>query len=69
MIPKENLTWLENRPGDDLIPYNGNRNMLFNDVVHLGWEGTKWNNTFEHEIIDKYVACSRYLEENPGAVL
>lgn len=69
VIPKKNLTWLENRPGNDLIPYNGNRNMLFNEVVLCGWEGAKCNHTFEHDVIDMYIACCKYLEEHPGTEL
>lgn len=69
VIPKNNLTWLENKPGDDLVPYDGNKYTWFNETAPLGWEGCRWNNTFEHELIRIYPRCIKYLEENPGAAL
>ena len=67
VIPKGNLTWLENRPGDDLVPYNGDKYQWFHEAEPVGWEGTRWNTTIEHDIIRLYRACSTVLAANPNA--
>ena len=66
VISKNNLTWLENKPGDDLYPYNGDKYMWFNESTSLGWEGSSWNNTFEHEVIRMYTACINFMRDYPG---
>ena len=69
VIPKGNLTLLGNKPGDDLVPYNGDRFQWLHGAEPLGWEGTKWNNTIEHVIIGLYRTYSNYYAENPNATV
>lgn len=65
-IPKDNLTWLENRQGNDIIPYNGDKYMWFYESTPVGWEGSCWNNTFEHVVIRMYTACINFMRDYPG---
>ena len=51
-IPKANLTYLGNIPGDDLIPYRGKD--YWTGYYPVGWETSKYNVKFEHCIIDKF---------------
>lgn len=51
-IPKENITWLENRPGPDLVPYPDDEYYWFNFVLNVGWEGSCWNRKLEKTVID-----------------
>ena len=53
-IPKDNLYFLGNVPGDDLIPFRGCD--YWTGYVGVGWESSKYNNKFEHYIIDMYLA-------------
>lgn len=53
-IPKENLTFLGNLLGDDLIPFRGYD--YWTGYYPIGWESSKYNTKFEHYIIDMYLA-------------
>lgn len=52
VIPKDNLSYLGNIPGDDLFPYCG----CWISYQGVGWEGQRYNDTFEKYIIDMYLA-------------
>ncbi len=52
-IPVENLTWLGNVTGDDLVPFRGDKYQWFSRSDSVGWEGSKWNHKIEHEFIDQ----------------
>lgn len=54
IIPKDNLYYLGNRPGDDLIPFRGHD--YWTGYCAVGWEASKYNTKFEHYIIDMYLA-------------
>lgn len=54
VIPEDNLTFLGNVPGDDLIPFRGHEILMNYDGV--GWESQKYNTKFEHYIIDMYLS-------------
>ena len=54
VIPKDNLCFLGNIPGDDLIPFRGPN--YWTGYTELGWNSQKYNNTFENYIIDMYLA-------------
>lgn len=53
-IPKENLTFLGNLLGNDLIPFRGYD--YWTGYYPIGWESSKYNTKFEHYIIDMYLA-------------
>lgn len=56
-IPKDNLTFIGNLSGDDLIPFQGHD--CLTDNMSVGWEEKGYNNSFEKFIIDRYLAwCS-----------
>ena len=52
MIPKDNLIFLGNIPGDDLIPLPE----YWISYKDVGWESSSYNKKFEHYIIDRYLA-------------
>jgi len=54
VIPKEQLTFLGNIKGDDIVPFMGRDYWL--GYTYVGWEQSKYNNRFEHYIIDMYNA-------------
>lgn len=54
VIPYGNLTFLGNLPGKDLIPFRGYD--YWNGYTLVGWDGCKYNNSFEQYIIDMYLA-------------
>ena len=47
-IPNNNLTYIGNVPGDDLMPLSGWKN-----YYPVGWEMSKYNNKIEHVVIDE----------------
>jgi len=53
-IPSDNLVFLGNLPGDDLIPFRGHD--FWTGYFDVGWESSKYNTKFEHYIIDMYLA-------------
>ena len=53
-IPTDNLTFLGNLPGDDLIPFRGHD--YWTGYCAVGWESSKYNTKFEHYVIDMYIA-------------
>lgn len=53
-VAKENLIYLGNLPGDDLIPFRGHD--YSTGYYAVGWESSKYNTKFEHYIIDMYLA-------------
>lgn len=53
-IPIENLKFLGNLPGDDLIPFRGHKYWTGYNAV--GWEASSYNEKFEHYVIDMYLA-------------
>lgn len=56
-IPNDNLTFIGNLSGDDLIPFQGHD--CLTDNISVGWDGNGYNNSFEEFIIDRYLAwCS-----------
>lgn len=57
-IPEQNLTFLGNLPGDDLIPFRGHDYYL--GITGVGWDGMKINDTFEKYIIDGYLAWKAF---------
>ncbi len=57
-IPKAKLTFLGNIPGDDLVPFS--KRDYWVGHRYVGWEGTSWNNQFEHYMIDMYLAWKDY---------
>ena len=57
-IPDQNLTYLGNIPGDDLVPFRGHD--LYLGIKGIGWDGMKVNHTFEKYIIDGYLAWKDY---------
>ncbi|MBE6635949.1 MAG: hypothetical protein E7617_07125 [Ruminococcaceae bacterium] len=54
VIPTDNLTFLGNLPGDDLIPFRGHD--YWTNYGPVGWESSKYNEKFEHYVIDMYLA-------------
>lgn len=52
-IPTDNLTFIENLPGDDLIPFRGHDYWTGYNAV--GWESSKYNTKFEHHVINMYL--------------
>lgn len=61
-IPKDNLTFLGNLSGDDLIPFRGHDYWTGYDSV--GWESSKYNQRFEHYVIDQYLDWKEFDESN-----
>lgn len=55
-IPKDNLTFIGNLPGEDLVPFRGHKYWTGNNPV--GWESSRYNTKFEHYVIDMYLACN-----------
>ena len=53
-IPKENLTFLGNLPGNDIIPFRGHD--FWSGYQFVGWESSKYNTKFEHFVIDMYLS-------------
>lgn len=53
-IPKDNLTFLGNIQGEDLIPFRGYD--YWTGYFSVGWESSKYNVKFERYIIDMYLA-------------
>ena len=53
-IPKQNLTFIGNLPGNDLIQFRGNE--YWTGYNPVGWESSKYNEKFEHYVIDAYLA-------------
>lgn len=53
-IPLDNLMFLGNLPGDDLIPFRGHD--YWTGYGGVGWESSKYNTKLEHYIIDMYLA-------------
>lgn len=53
-IPRENLIFLGNLSGDDIIPFRGHD--YWTGFPEVGWESSKYNIKFEHYIIDAYLA-------------
>lgn len=53
-IPKDNLKFLGNLPGNDFIPFRGHD--YWTGYGGVGWESSKYNTKFEHYIIDTYLA-------------
>lgn len=54
VIPIDNLTFLGNLPGDDLIPFRGHE--YWTGYSAVGWESSRYNEKFEHYVIDMYLA-------------
>lgn len=54
VIPHNNLTFLGNLPGDDLIPFRGYN--YWTGYRPIGWEKSSYNHKFEHQIIDMYLS-------------
>lgn len=54
MIPKENLTFLGNIPGNDLIPFRGHD--YYSGNAFAEWKGKIYSHVFEHYIIDMYLS-------------
>lgn len=54
VIPVESLTFLGNLPGNDLIPFRGHEYLT--GYYAIGWESSKYNEKFEHYVIDMYLA-------------
>lgn len=53
-IPRNNLIFLGNLPGDDIIPFRGKD--YWTGYQEVGWESSKYNTKFEHYVIDMYLA-------------
>ncbi len=54
VIPIDNLKFLGNLPGNDLIPFRGHD--YWTGYYAVGWESSKYNAKFEHYIINMYLA-------------
>ena len=52
-IPKNNLVFLGNVQGKDLIPFQGHD--YWSGYLIVGWESSKYNIKFEHYVIDTYL--------------
>lgn len=59
-IPKDNLIFLGNLPGDDLIPFRGHE--YWTGYGPVGWESSKYNHKLEHYVIDMYTAWNSHQE-------
>ena len=56
-VPRDNLVFLGNLPGDDIVPFQGHHYLT--DHISVGWDGRGYNNSFEKFVIDRYLAwCS-----------
>lgn len=53
-LPKENLCFLGNLPGEDLHPFRGHD--YWTGYCPAGWEGSPYNTKFERHVIDMYLA-------------
>ena len=53
-IPTDNLTYLGNLPGDDIIPFKGYD--YWTGYAPVGWESSRYNTKFEHCVIDSYLS-------------
>lgn len=53
-LPKENLCFLGNLPGEDLHPFRGHD--FWTGYCPVGWEGSPYNTKFERRVIDMYLA-------------
>ena len=53
-IPQNQLTYLGNILGNDIIPFRGYN--YYTGYTSVGWEGSGYNNNFEQYIIDMYLA-------------
>ncbi|MBQ7551650.1 MAG: hypothetical protein IJT04_09010 [Bacteroidales bacterium] len=53
MIPTDNLVFLGNLPGDDLILFRGHD--YWTGYGAVGWESSRYNEKFEHYVIDMYL--------------
>lgn len=53
-IPKSNLMFLGNLPGDDIIPFRGHD--FWTGYYPVGWESSKYNRKLEHFIIDMFLS-------------
>lgn len=51
-MPTDNLIYLGNLPGEDLIPFRGYD--CFTGWIAVGWETSRLNHKFEHYVIDRY---------------
>lgn len=61
-IPKYNLTFLGNLPGNDLIQFRGYK--YWTGYNPVGWESSKYNEKFEHYVIDTYLAWNNTKGNN-----
>lgn len=52
-IPNDNLVFLGNMPGSDLMPFRGHD--YWTGYGPVGWESSRYNNRFEHYMIDMYL--------------
>lgn len=50
-IPVDKLTFLGNVPGDDLVPFCGDKYQWFSTSHTVGWEGSVWNTKIESAFI------------------
>lgn len=57
-IPYENLTYLGNIPGEDLVEFRGYD--YFCNYSSVGWEGKGYNQSFEKYIINQYTAWNEF---------
>lgn len=57
-IPEGNLTFLGNLPGKDCFPYQG----YFTGYTPVGWEASKYNDKFEHFVIDQYLEYLKWKD-------
>lgn len=53
-VPKENLTYLGNIPGEDLTPLPGENHE--NSFPGVGWEASRYNTKFEQYILSMYLS-------------
>ena len=54
VIPTDNITFIGNLPGDDLISFRGHD--YWTGYGGVGWESSKCQTKFEHYVIDMYLA-------------
>ena len=57
ILLKQNLIFLGNLSGNDLIPFKGHD--YWTGYYAVGWELDKYNTKFEHYIIDMYLAWKK----------
>ena len=53
-VPIDNLVFIGNLSGDDLILFRGHE--YWSGYRPVGWESSKYNTKFEHYVIDSYLA-------------